>query len=59
MAPGMVVDNSTYAYVLYWSVGTLNNIFGGALVEYTLPGASAAAAVHGAAAQPLPSGPQA
>jgi hypothetical protein len=50
MTPNVVIDNSTNAYILYWGPGALTNVFIGAKVEYTLPGATAAAA--------FPAGPQ-
>lgn len=41
MAPNAVIDNTTNAYALIWWPPSNVNIFGGAKVEYTLPGAIA------------------
>jgi hypothetical protein len=57
MTPNVVIDNSTNAYILYWGPGALTNIFIGAKVEYTLPTATAAAAVHASPQHSLANGP--
>ena len=54
-APNIAIDNATYTYMLYWLPGTVNNIFGGAKIEYTLPGATAGPRVH--AMSPALNGP--
>jgi hypothetical protein len=49
MTPNAVIDNTTNAYLLIWWPPANTNIFGGARVEYTLPGAVGGPAVHPAA----------
>lgn len=51
ITPNAVIDNTTNAYAVYWYPTLNTNIFGGALVEYTLPGAVGGPAVHAAADQ--------
>jgi hypothetical protein len=57
MTPNLAIDNTTYAYVLYWGAGTVNNVFNGAKVEYTLPGAAAAALAQPGVRYPSDNGP--
>jgi hypothetical protein len=57
MTPNVVIDNSTNAYILYWGPGALTNIFIGAKVEYTLPGATAGPVVRTAPQHAIDNGP--
>jgi hypothetical protein len=50
-----VIDNTTYAYGFVWRSAANTNTLAGAQIDYTLPGATAAAT----AGNPAPSGPAA
>jgi len=57
MTPNVAIDNTAYCYVLFWGAGTVNNIFLGATVDYTLPGATAGKIIHAGPQQSQAGGP--